>query len=169
MRTELPIPRRRLRPAIALLTLSFALLLFPLAGSAASWSGIEPLKSKRADVERILGTPLGEPTPDGALRFKVSGGTVSVYFVGSRFVTTKKLYPSLEGTVLEVVLQHENSTDTPESLGLAEKKGFERENGTNSAVFRNLKEGVTYTFLEGKLKTTRYTAGSEQLARARKG
>jgi hypothetical protein len=168
MRTELPIPRRRLRPTIALLTLSFVLLLFPLAGSAASWSGIEPLKSKRADVERILGTPLGEPTQDGALRFKVSGGTVSVYFVGSRFVTTKKLSPSLEGTVLEVVLQHENSTDTPESLGLAEKKGFERENGKNSAVFRNLKEGVAYTFVEGKLKTTRYTASSEQLARARK-
>jgi hypothetical protein len=135
--------------------------------SAASWSGIEPFKSTRADVEKALGQPIADSGADGGLKFKVSGGTVSVYFVGARLIETKKLQPKLEGTVLEVILQHDNSSDTPESLGLKDKKDFVHEGGTGGEVYRNLKDGVIYTFLGGTLKTTRYTASNEQFAKNR--
>ena len=145
-------------------------ILLAQTAAAASWSGIEPLKSRRADVERALGKPLlDQPGEDGILHFKVAGGMVTVTFVTARFVQTKKLFPALEGTVLQIVLQHDNSSDTPESLGLRSKSGFEREEGTNGFVYRNLRDGIAYTFIEGKLRTTRYSATTDQLARARKG
>jgi len=72
--------------------------------SAASWNGIEPFKSTRADVVKILGQPIGE-SPDGVLRFPVMGGSAQVSFVSEKFVTAKKLKPQLVGTVLEIVLQ----------------------------------------------------------------
>src|SRR5438105_208698 len=71
---------------------------------AASWNGLEPFKSTRADVIKILGQPIGEST-DGVLRFNVMGGTVQVNFVSDNFVKAKKLRPELVGTVLEIVLQ----------------------------------------------------------------
>jgi hypothetical protein len=132
------------------------------------WSGIDPLKSTRADVEKILGTPMTGPTQDGSLRFKVAGGVVTVFFVSARFVETKKLDPKLEGTVLEVVLQHDQSSDTPESLGLMGKKSFAPETVGNTTVYRDLTDGVSYTFVDGKLRTTRFTASTDRLARARK-
>jgi hypothetical protein len=155
--------------SLAVLILSMVALLVPATVRAETWSGIEPLKSTRADVERALARS-GQPTsgPGGAVRYKVSGGTVTIYFVDPKFVATKKLDPSLEGTVLEIVLQHDNSNDTPQSLGLAEKKDFEKEDTPVGTIYRNLKDGVVYTFLQGKLKTTRYTASQEQLAKARK-
>ncbi|HEY0078220.1 MAG TPA: hypothetical protein VGB73_06210 [Pyrinomonadaceae bacterium] len=132
------------------------------------WNSIEPLKSRRADVERVLGKPLEDKAGEtGTLRFKVAGGTVQVSFVNARFVTTKKLSPELEGTVLQVVLQHERATDTPESLGLINNSNFQREEKQNVVQFRNLKDGIAYTFIEGKLKTTWYSPASEQLLRAR--
>src|SRR5712692_9264668 len=73
---------------------------------AASWNGIEPFKSRRDDVVKVLGKPTGESS-EGALRFGVSGGTVLVSFVSEKFVTNKRLRPELAGTVLEIVLQHE--------------------------------------------------------------
>jgi hypothetical protein len=136
--------------------------------TAASWSGIEPFKSTRTDVEKALGQPMGDSGADGGLRFKVSGGMVTVHFVGSRLIETKKLQPKLEGTVLEVILQHDNSSDTPESLGLKDKKDFEREGVTGLEVYRNLKDGLIYTFLGGKLKTTRYMPSNEQFSKNRK-
>ena len=60
--------------------------------SAASWNGIEPFKSTRADVVKILGQPIGE-SPDGVLRFAVMGGSAQVSFVNEKFVTAKKLKP----------------------------------------------------------------------------
>ncbi|HYW74663.1 MAG TPA: hypothetical protein VE961_26800, partial [Pyrinomonadaceae bacterium] len=78
---------------------------------AAPWNGIEPLKTRRDDVIKKLGTPVGESS-DGVLRFNVMGGSVQVIFVNEKFVATKKLRPDLIGTVLEVVLQHEHSSDT---------------------------------------------------------
>ncbi|HEX3231431.1 MAG TPA: hypothetical protein VHQ95_20800, partial [Pyrinomonadaceae bacterium] len=68
--------------------------------SAASWNGIEPFKSTKADVLKILGQPIGE-SPDGVLRFPVMGGSAQVSFVNEKFVTAKKLKPQLVGTVLE--------------------------------------------------------------------
>ena len=139
----------------------------PSIVGAASWNGIEPFKTRREDVIKILGAPIGE-TPDGVARFKVMGGSVQVSFVNDRFVTVKKLKPELVGTVLEVVLQHDKSTDTPESLKLAENKSFVRDEAKGTTIFRNMKEGLIYTFIDGSLKSTRYTFADDQLNKARR-
>ncbi|HEV2705040.1 MAG TPA: hypothetical protein VGV59_03900 [Pyrinomonadaceae bacterium] len=147
-----------------------ALLLFAVAGAsptrAGEWNGIEPLKSRRADVERVLGRPIQDvPGQTGTLRFKVAGGTVTVFFVNSKFVESRKLAPEVEGTVMQIVLQHERATDTPESLGLVNNSKFERQDKGEVSGFVNLKDGIAYTFVQGKLTTTRYSATAEDLAR----
>ena len=163
--------RPRVRRAWVKATVSLvALLTFAQSASATSWNNIEPLKSRRADVERVLGRPLrDQPGAEGTLQFTVLGGTVTVAFVTARFVANKKLSRDIEGTVLQIILQHDNSNDTPESLGLRDKRGFEREERQGATIYSNLKEGIIYTFYGGRLKTTRYTPSSEQLGRARKG
>ena len=143
------------------------LLLIAANVSAASWNGIEPFKSNRGDVKKILGEPIGE-SPDGVLRFSVMGGTAQVSFVNDKFVAAKKLKPELVGTVLEIVLQHEHSSDTPESLKLLKNAAFTRDETQNSTVFRNMKQGLIYTFFQGTLKSTRYTFADEQLTKARR-
>jgi len=134
--------------------------------SAASWNGIEPFKSTRADVVKILGQPIGE-SPDGVLRFPVMGGSAQVSFVSEKFVTAKKLKPQLVGTVLEIVLQHDRSSDTPESMHLLKNTAFTRDETQTSTIFRNMKQGLIYTFQE-TLKSTRYTFADEQLTKARR-
>jgi hypothetical protein len=134
---------------------------------AASWNGIEPFKSRRDDVLKILGKPVSE-SPDGVLRFNVSGGSVQVSFVNERFVTAKRLRPVLAGTVLEIVLQHEHSSDTAESMNLLKNRDFIRDDVRNISIFRNVKGGIVYTFIDGSLKTTRYTFADGQLGRARR-
>ena len=136
------------------------------SASAASWNGIEPFKSTKADVLKILGQPIGE-SPDGVLRFPVMGGSAQVSFVNERFVTAKKLKSQLVGTVLEVVLQHDRSSDTPESMNLLKNSAFTRDETKTSTIFRNMKQGLIYTFQE-TLKTTRYTFADEQLTKARR-
>jgi len=134
--------------------------------SAASWNGIEPFKSTREDVVKILGQPIGE-SPDGVLRFPVMGGSAQVSFVSEKFVTAKKLKPQLVGTVLEIVLQHDRSSDTPESMKLLKNSAFTRDETQTSTIFRNMKQGLIYTFQE-TLKSTRYTFADEQLTKARR-
>jgi hypothetical protein len=150
---------------------SIVFLLSLFVGSAtvhaAPWNGIEPLKTRRDEVIKKLGTPLGE-SPDGVLRFNVMGGSVQVSFVNQRFVAAKRLKPDLAGTVLEIVLQHEKSSDTPESLKLAENRSFVRDETKATTIFRNMKEGLIYTFIDGILKTTRYTFADDQLNKARR-
>jgi hypothetical protein len=131
---------------------------------AAEWHGLTPLKSRRADVERELGKPLPGETANGALNFKVAGGMVTVTFVTAKFAQAKKLSPEAEGTVLLIVLQHENSSDTPESVNLVNKSSFTREEKGVMAVYTNQREGITYTFFNGRLKTTRYAPSAEQLS-----
>jgi hypothetical protein len=82
-------------------------------------------------------------------------------------VRAKHLRADVAGTVLQIVLQHENSSDTPDSLGLLKNKTFTREDAKEAIIFRNLKDGIVYTFLNGKLKTTRYTFSEDQIGRAR--
>ncbi|MBV9960038.1 MAG: hypothetical protein JO360_16550 [Acidobacteria bacterium] len=137
---------------------------------AADWNGIEPLKSRRADVEKILGQPVkDQPGETGVLHFKVAGGMVTVAFVDARFVSSKRLAPDLEGTVRQVVLQHDNASDTPESMGLDSKSDFKRDDGANGVTkYTNLKEGIVYTFIGGKLKTTYFTPSSDQWSRAQR-
>ena len=137
------------------------------SASAASWNGIEPFKSTRQDVIRILGQPIGEST-DGVLRFNVMGGSVQVNFVSDKFLSAKRLRPDLAGTVLEIVLEHEHSSETPESMNLLKNKSFVRDETKATTIFRNMKEGIIYTFIEDKLKSTRYTFADSQLSRARR-
>ncbi|HEX5705107.1 MAG TPA: hypothetical protein VFX97_18050 [Pyrinomonadaceae bacterium] len=151
-----------LRFSITLIALGFC----ASAVRAASWHGLEPLKSRRADVLQALGKPLSDPF-GGPLTFQILGGTASVSFVDANFVRTKKLQPALEGTVLQIILQHERSADTPDSMGLLKNRDFTREEAKDALIFRNLKEGIVYTFLNGKLKTTRYTFSENQIGRAR--
>jgi hypothetical protein len=152
----------RVAPVILL-----APFIIPSIANAAPWNGIEPFKTRRDEVVKILGAPISE-SPDGVARFKVMGGSVQVSFVNERFVTAKRLKPDLVGTVLEVVLQHEKSSDTVESLKLAESKSFVRDESKGSIIFRNMKEGLIYTFIDGALKTTRYTFADDQLGKARR-
>lgn len=135
--------------------------------TAASWQGIEPFKTRRADVLQILGPPVSE-TADGVLRFNVSGGSVQVTFTDEKFVTSKRLRPELAGTVLEIVLQHAHSSETAESMNLLQNHNFVRDEAGKVVIFRNIKEGIVYTFMDGRLKTTRYTFADSQLTRARR-
>jgi hypothetical protein len=150
----------------ALLLALLILLAVSANASATSWRGIEPLKTRRADVLKVLGTPTTE-TADGPLTFKVMGGSVTVFFVDQNLVRAKRLRADVAGTVLQIVLQHENSSDTPDSLGLLKNKTFTREDSKEAIIFRNLKDGIVYTFVNGKLKTTRYTFSEDQIGRAR--
>jgi hypothetical protein len=150
----------------ALLLALLILLAVSANASATSWRGIEPLKTRRADVLKVLGTPT-TGTADGPLTFKVMGGSVTVFFVDQNLVRAKRLRADVAGTVLQIVLQHENSSDTPDSLGLLKNKTFTREDSKEAIIFRNLKDGIVYTFVNGKLKTTRYTFSEDQIGRAR--
>lgn len=134
---------------------------------AASWNGIEPFKSSRTDVLQILGKPVSESST-GALLFTVAGGTVLVSFVDDKFVTSKRLRPEVAGTVLEIVLQHDRSSDTPKSMNLLKNPNFVHDDMQSSSIFRNTKDGIIYTFFEGKLRTTRYIFSDAQLGRARR-
>ncbi|HEX8179694.1 MAG TPA: hypothetical protein VF525_09160 [Pyrinomonadaceae bacterium] len=161
-------PARRLRARLPQFVLSaFIIALCCHAAQAAAWHGLEPLKSRRGDVERELGKAFDDvPNANGALRFKVAGGTVTVTFVTAKFVATKKLNAAYEGTVLEIVLQHDSAADTPESMNLGKNGDFQRDAQGAVLVYRNLKDGIAYTFVNGHLRTTRYAPGAEQLAHA---
>jgi hypothetical protein len=161
----------RARRVIAATVLAIAAsFIFSQLVTATAWNGIEPLKSRRADVERLLGKPVSDkPGNNGTLQFNVAGGVVTIAFVDARFVAAKKLQPELEGTVRQVVLQHTNSNDTPESLNIASNSRFERQDGTGGVtVFRNLKDGIAYTFVGGKLKHTYFTPSQVEWAKAQK-
>src|ERR671916_766315 len=61
---------------------------------AATGKGLEPVTSKRADVERVLGAPVSDRLAQrGTLEFNVTGGSVTVQFVDAKFVAAKKLAP----------------------------------------------------------------------------
>jgi hypothetical protein len=55
------------------------------------------------------------------------------------------------------VLQHENSSDTPDSLDLLRNKNYTREDAKGAIIFRDLKEGIVYTFINvsSKRRVTR--------------
>src|SRR6267142_5647614 len=133
----------KLSPRYGLVAIAFvfALICSSAPAGAASWNGIEPLKTRRAEVIKILGAPAGESL-EGVMRFNVMGGTVQVSFVNDKFVNAKKLRPELAGTVLEIVLQHEHSSDTPETLKLSNNRAFTHDQTKTSTIFRNIKEGI---------------------------
>jgi len=132
---------------------------------AAAWNSIEPLKSRRADVEKVLGQPLSDKADAaGILHFKVVGGAVTVAFVTAKFVADKKLPSSYEGTVLQVILQHDNAAETPEALNVTKNPKFEKTQDKDVTIYRNNKDGIAYTFVKNQLKTTRYFYTAAQAA-----
>jgi hypothetical protein len=156
--------------ALSLAALAAVLLTTAGAARAATWKGLEPFVSKRAEVELALGAPVADRyAEEGTLEFNVSGGRVTVFFVTPKFVATKRLPAHYEGTVLQIVLQHENAQDTPESMNLVTNKSFKREGRGGVEKFSDDKEGVFYTFVESRLKTTRYSYSMDRLARIQRG
>ncbi|MDT7605272.1 MAG: hypothetical protein QOF61_3269 [Acidobacteriota bacterium] len=163
----------RLRALRGLCVSVVALCVFAASGvwraRAEAWGGIEPLKSRRADVEKALGKPVEDkPGETGTLRYKVQGGMITVAFIDARFAAAHHLDPALEGTVRQVVLQHDASNDTPESLKLTSNSEFEHDAHSNAEIYRNQRDGIAYTFIDGKLKTTYYTASAEEFKRAQR-
>jgi hypothetical protein len=137
---------------------------------AASWKGLEPFVSKRADVERVLGAPVADRmAADGTLEYNVAGGKVTVFFVTPKFVAAKRLPERYADTVLQIVLQHDRATDTPESMDLVRNKAYEHRHDKGVDVYTEPKEGLAYTFVDSHLKTTRYTYSSQQLAKMQRG
>ena len=163
--------RPQVRGAITSFAVAFvALLLCAQAAQGATWKGLEPFVSTRADTERVLGAPIADRmTEDGSLKFNVSGGTVTVFFITPKFVATKRLSPKLEGTILQIVLSHDHAGDTPESMNLVKNKAFKRQAAGAVEVYTDEKGGTVYTFVDSHLKTTRYAYSSEQLARIQQG
>ena len=151
--------------ALAILAAAFAvLMLASQEARAATWKGLEPFVSKRADVERVLGKPEADRlATNGTLHFKQPGGAVTISFVTPKFIAARKLAPALEGTVLLIVVQHTSSTDTPESLNLVNNPDYEKVASGPTQVYTNPKDGIYYTFVESRLKTTRYSYSEEQL------
>src|SRR5918998_524715 len=148
------------------LSLAAALTVLLSAGvaRAATWKGLEPFVSKRADVERVLGAPVSDRlAEEGTLEFNVSGGRVTIFFVTPKFVASKKLPAHYEGTVLQIILQHQTAQDTPESMNLVTNKAFKREAAGGVEKYSDDKEGLFYTFVESRLKTTRYSYSMDRL------
>ena len=163
---------RRAQARAVALSLAAALTVLLSAGMAraATWKGLEPFVSKRADVERVLGAPAADRlNEDATLEFNVSGGHVTIFFVTPKFVASKKLPAHYEGTVLQIVLQHERAQDTPESMNLVANKSFKREAKGSVEKYSDDKEGLFYTFVESRLKTTRYAYSMDRLARIQRG
>lgn len=136
---------------------------------AAGWNGIIPLKTSREEVEKILGSPIApQESANSPLQFKVLGGVVTVAFVDEKFIAASKLSKDILGKVRQIVLQHENSKTTPEDMKLDEKKEFVKEQKERVTTYRNEKDGITYTFIDGTLKTTYYFADASQLSSGKK-
>jgi hypothetical protein len=159
-----------MRNTILGLAAALTILLSAGAARAATWKGLEPFVSNRADVERVLGAPATDRyNDDGTLEFNVSGGRVTVFFVTPKFIATKRLPAHYEGTVLQIVLQHQSAQDTPESLNLVTNKAFKREAQGSVEKYTDEKNGLIYTFVESRLKTTRYAYSMDRLARIQRG
>jgi hypothetical protein len=143
-----------MRRIVAITAITFA----AVAGlaQAASWKGIEPLKARRADVIRILGKPVSGGPTDPSMRFTTRDGVAIVSFVRRDFGALKGWDPQLEGTVVQILIQHEGSKDTPRSLGLEGNAKFDRQEKGDTVFYRNRKEGIIRIFKAGKLATTIY-------------
>jgi hypothetical protein len=147
----------------------FTVLYLAHSAFAAVWNGIVPLKTSREEVGKILGAPIETPKEENApLRFKVLGGTVTIAFVDEKFATKNKLPKEVVGKVRQIVLQHENSSATPESMGLDKKRDFVKNVNRKVMVYSNEKDGVMYTFIDGTLKTTYYVASAAQISKSDK-
>ena len=157
----------RVQTALAVLAAAFAtLMLVPQEARPATWKGLEPLVSRRADVERVLGPPTADRlAKDGTLQFEAPEGAATVFFVTLKFIAAMKLPPRLEGTVLLILVQHTSSTATPGSMRLPANLDFERQVSGPTEIYTNPKDGIYHTFVESRLKTTRYSYSAERFTK----
>ena len=88
----------RVQSALAVLAAAFAVfMLASQEARTATWKGLEPFVSKRADVERVLGKPTADRLAiNGTLHFEQPGGPVTISFVTPKFTAARKLSPALE-------------------------------------------------------------------------
>ena len=153
----------------ALAVLAAAVAVLMLASQevqAATWNGLEPLVSRRADVERVLGPPTADRlAKDGTLQFAAPEGSATVFFVTPKFIAARKLPPRLEGTVLLILVQHTASTATPGSMRLPANQDFEHQVSGPKEIYSNPKDGIYHTFLESRLDTTRYSYSAERFTK----
>lgn len=155
----------RVHRSLTVLAAAWAVLVIGSdSARAATWKGLEPLVSKRADVERVLGKPsedrLGK---DAELYFDVPEDPVTVFFVTPKFIAARKLPARLEGTVLLILVQHPSSRETPGSMKLRANLDFERQLTGPTETYFNPKVGIYYTFVESRLRTTRYSFSDQTL------
>ncbi|MGH9897656.1 MAG: hypothetical protein ACRD4L_02230, partial [Pyrinomonadaceae bacterium] len=93
-RNSLPYKWRRIVQFVFTLVFLFS----AVSIKAAPWKGIEPGKSKRADVERALGEPLtAEPGESGKLTFNVDGALVTITFFTPTIIQEADYSPRMQG------------------------------------------------------------------------
>lgn len=157
----------RIQSAVLVLAAAFAvLMLASQEAQGATWKGLEPLVSRRADVERVLGPPTADRlAKDGTLQFQAPEGAATVFFVTPKFIAARKLPPRLEGTVLLILVQHTSSTATPGSMRLPANQDFEHQVSGPTEIYSNPKDGVYHTFLESRLTATRYSYSAERFTK----
>lgn len=158
---------KRVQSALAVLVTAFAGLMFGSPDAqGATWKGLEPLVSRRADVERVLGPPTADRlAKDGSLQFEAPEGGATVFFVTPKFMAVTKVPSRLEGTVLLILVQHTSSTATPGSMRLPANQDFERQVSGPTEIYTNPRDGVYHTFVHSRLKTTRYSYSAERLTK----
>ena len=154
--------------ALPVLVMAFVVLMLAAQqeAQAATWKGLEPLVSKRADVERVLGPPTADRlAKDGTLQFEAPEGAVTVFFVTPKFIAARKLPPRLEGTVLLILVRYTSSRETPGSMKLPANQDFERQVSGPTEIYTNPKDGIYHTFVESRLMTTRYSYSAERFTK----
>ena len=90
------------------------------------------------------------PQEDGTLEFNVSGGRVTVFFVTPKFIASKKLPAHYEGTVLQIVLQHERAErmtddDRPIDTACLHQPGDRIRLAGRDRIFRAAAFGIAMT------------------------
>jgi len=126
------------------------LLTFSLNSRGESWRGITPLKSTRADVERLLGKPLPGDMSSLAV-YKLDVGEVHIRYAVSRLCGEPSRCECRvpDDTVIEISV--EPQVKTKFSSFKIDRQAFDRfplvEN-TNITIYRNRQAGLVYAVSE---------------------
>lgn len=126
-----------------IILLAMAFLIWSAPVFAKSWRGITPLRSTRADVERLLGKP--EPGTQGV--FKTTNEVVRVTYARIECDYGWKVKPD---TVVSLMIQPQSPLKVTD-LKLQTKKYEKRRdlNQQNVYYYISAKDGINYTVDEG--------------------